>query len=109
MTYSKSKNFDRELQKAALMAKALSHPARLAILLHLAACKTCISGDISGQIPLSRTTVSQHLQELKNAGLIQGEISGVSIHYCLSPEGIQALENWFGGFLNTLKSGIASC
>ena len=84
MTYSKNHAFSTELQEIAIICKALSHPARLAILQHLSSCTSCISGDITKEIPLSRTTVSQHLQELKKANLIQGEIDGVKICYCLN-------------------------
>lgn len=83
MTYTKKELFDEELQELAELCKILSHPARIAILNHLSECETCISGDITKEIPLSRTTVSQHLQELKNAGLIQGEIDGVKVNYCI--------------------------
>lgn len=79
----KRENFDTELQDLALFAKAISHPARLAILKYLAETKTCISGDISDFIPLSRTTVSQHLKELRDMGLISGEINGLTVNYCL--------------------------
>jgi len=83
VTYNKSNIFDEDLQQLAEIAKVLNHPARLAILRYLAKCKSCISGDISNEIPLSRTTVSQHLQELKKVGLITGEIDGLKVNYCL--------------------------
>ena len=70
----KKELFENDLQEIAQFAKVISHPARLAILKYLAETKTCISGDISDHIPLSRTTVSQHLKELKSIGLIKGEI-----------------------------------
>ncbi|MBI5539130.1 MAG: winged helix-turn-helix transcriptional regulator [Bacteroidia bacterium] len=89
MTYSKNHAFSSELQEIAVICKALSHPARLAILQHLSTCTSCISGDITKEIPLSRTTVSQHLQELKKANLIQGEIDGVKICYCLNSSTIK--------------------
>ena len=76
----KKEHFDPELQELALLAKALSHPARLAILQYLAKTKTCISGNITDYIPLSRTTVSQHLKELKDLGLIQGEVDGLKVN-----------------------------
>jgi len=68
---NKSERFEDNLQELARFAKVISHPARLAILQYLADTKTCISGDISDSLPLSRTTVSQHLKELRDAGLIQ--------------------------------------
>ena len=81
--HAKTAEFDPELQELALMAKLLSHPARIAIIKLLAAQKSCISGDIANELPLSRATVCQHLQALKNAGLIKGEISGLNVNYCL--------------------------
>ena len=81
MTYDKSNSFQSELQDVARFAKVLSHPARLAILQHLAKCCTCKSGDIANELPLSRTTVSQHLQELKNLGLVKYEVDGVKVCY----------------------------
>lgn len=106
MTYTKSHRFDNDLQQLAKVARALSHPARLAILRYLAATQTCISGDISGEIPLSRTTVSQHLQELKKLGLIKGEIEGVKVNYCLSCNKIKEMVEIFNAFfaeINPIK------
>ncbi|MDZ7741107.1 MAG: metalloregulator ArsR/SmtB family transcription factor [Bacteroidota bacterium] len=82
----KKEIFSHILQEVAGIARVLSHPARLAILQYLADCNVCVSGDISREIPLSRTTVSQHLKILKNCGLIQGEIEGTRVHYCINPE-----------------------
>jgi predicted transcriptional regulator len=84
MVQSKTELFDVELQKSAEIFKAMSHPARLAILKYLAETRICITGDITDEVPLSRTTVSQHLKELKKAGLIQGTINGVRTNYCLN-------------------------
>jgi ArsR family transcriptional regulator, arsenate/arsenite/antimonite-responsive transcriptional repressor len=91
MTYTKSHRFDEDLQQLAKYAKVFSHPARLAILRYLASSQTCISGDISNEIPLSRTTVSQHLRELKSLGLIKGEINGVKVNYCISRDQIKEM------------------
>lgn len=88
----KTDQFDKELQEIAQFAKVFSHPARLMILKYLAEKKVCISGDITDEIPLSRTTVSQHLKELKNAGLIQGTIDGLKVNYCLNPDAINKLK-----------------
>ena len=85
MAYSKTDLFDSKLSTAAVLFKALAHPARIAILKYLAETKVCITGDISDELPLSRTTVTQHLTELKNAGLIQGHVDGVKVNYCLDP------------------------
>lgn len=84
MVQSKTRLFDLDLQKKAELFKALSHPARLAILKYLAETRSCITGDITDEIPLGRTTVNQHLKELKRAGLIHGTIEGVRTNYCLN-------------------------
>jgi len=94
--------FETEQQEIAALAKALSHPARVAILQFLAATPTCISGDISDFLPLSRTTVSQHLKELKSIGLIKGDVEGLKIKYCLNSEGISRLKSLFGDFLSEI-------
>jgi len=106
MTLSKNYKFDTETQKIARIAKALSHPARIAILKFLAKTKTCISGDISNEIPLSRTTVSQHLQELRKAGLIHGEIDGLKINYCLCHNTVEKCRKLFIDFLNEIDVDI---
>ena len=88
MVRSKTELFDAEMQECAELFKAVAHPARVAILKYLAETKTCVTGDISEELPLSRSTVNQHLAELKKAGLIQGAIEGVNTKYCLDPEAI---------------------
>lgn len=105
MTYNKSELFDKDLQQLSEIAKAMSHPARLAIVRYLAKCKTCISGDISNEIPLSRTTVSQHLQELKKVGLIKGEIDGLKVNYCLCESCINVIKNNFESFFREILKG----
>ncbi|MGC8864755.1 MAG: ArsR/SmtB family transcription factor [Bacteroidales bacterium] len=105
----KEENFDEELQELARFAKVISHPARLAILQHLAQTHTCISGDISDSIPLSRTTVSQHLKELREIGLIQGEVEGVKIHYCLCSENLHKFIDMFNSFFNPIKYASVEC
>ena len=86
---NKAEKFDNDLRELASFSRVISHPARLAILKYLAESRTCVSGDISDFIPLSRTTVSQHLKELRNSGLIQGEIEGTRINYCLDNSEIE--------------------
>ena len=101
--------FDKELQELATFAKVISHPARLAILKYLAETKTCISGDISDKLPLSRTTVSQHLKELRDMGLIHGEIDGLKINYCLCRPCIAEKLNLFDAFFGEIKSSEIKC
>ena len=84
MAYSKSNSFSGEDEQLADIAKALSHPARIAILKVLAARQTCICGEIVDELPLSQSTVSQHLKALKHANLIIGEIDGPRMCYCLN-------------------------
>jgi ArsR family transcriptional regulator, arsenate/arsenite/antimonite-responsive transcriptional repressor len=98
MAYAKTDLFDPKLNSAAVLFKALAHPARLAILQYLAETKVCITGDISDELPLSRTTVNQHLTELKNAGLIRGHVDGVKVNYCLDPQKICELGKVFQEF-----------
>jgi len=101
--------FDKELQELATFAKVISHPARLAILKYLAETKTCISGDISDKLPLSRTTVSQHLKELRDMGLIHGEIDGLKINYCLCGTCIAEKLILFDTFFGKIKSTGLNC
>ena len=105
----KSEVFDKELQELATFAKVISHPARLAILKYLAETKTCISGDISDMLPLSRTTVSQHLKELRDMGLIHGDIDGLKINYCLCGTCIGQKLELFERFFEKIKSVEVDC
>ncbi|MBP6643934.1 MAG: winged helix-turn-helix transcriptional regulator [Flavobacteriales bacterium] len=86
MGTAKLEEFTIRDNRVARYAKALGHPARVAILKFLIANKSCICGDIVDQLPLSQSTVSQHLKELKEAGLIQGEIEGKRVCYCIDPK-----------------------
>jgi ArsR family transcriptional regulator len=95
MTYAKTAVFTEEQQQLARMAKALAHPARVAIIQLLAGKQTCISGDIAAELPLSRTTISQHLQELKALDLIRGEIDGLTVCYCLNTELLRQVQQQF--------------
>ncbi len=84
MSQAKTDLFDNDLQELAQLFKALGHPARLQILRFLGARDTCFSGDITEIVPLGRTTVNQHIAELKKAGLIKGTIQGSKTNYCLN-------------------------
>jgi DNA-binding transcriptional ArsR family regulator len=103
MAYAKKELFCSESQQAAEFFKALAHPARLQILKYLAEIKLCITGDISENLPLSRTTVNQHLAELKKAGLIIGQISGKKTNYCLNAKAINKLKKITDTFLKDIK------
>lgn len=80
---SKSVEFSRDEQQIAAMAKALAHPARIAILKILAGLDGCMCGDIVEELPLAQSTVSQHLKQLKEVGLIKGEVDGPKVCYCI--------------------------
>jgi len=107
MTYAKLSEFTSAQQQLARVAKALAHPARVAIIELLAAKKTCISGDIAAELPLSRTTVSQHLQELKALDLIRGEIEGLTVCYCLNTELLQQVGAQFASFFTQATASPA--
>jgi ArsR family transcriptional regulator len=94
--------FEKELQAVSAYFKALGHPARLAILKYLSETKVCISGDISEELPLSRTTVNQHLKELKDLGLIRGEIEGVKVNYCLDEQKIRQMKKYMMSYLDII-------
>jgi DNA-binding transcriptional ArsR family regulator len=93
---------DPVVVRSAEIAKALGHPARIAILKLLADRTTCFCGDITEILPLAQSTVSQHLKALKNAGLITGEVEGVRTCYCLNPEGIKELQTLLSGLSGEL-------
>ena len=110
MTTPKLELFSKDLQAAAVLFKALSHPARIAILKYLAETKICMTGNITRELPLGRTTVNQHLAELKDAGLIKGEISGTKVKYCLDSRKITELKDRFSEFMEQLECcGDSAC
>ena len=109
MVTAKTTLFNESLQVKANLFKALAHPARLQILQFLAETKTCISGDISEELPLGRTTVNQHLKELKNVGLIQGQVEGVKTNYCLDYVKIEEMKNLLGSFLDEFETPDNFC
>ncbi len=106
---NKSEKFDGSLQELARFSKVISHPARLAILKYLAETKSCVSGDISDYLPLSRTTVSQHLKELRDIGLIHGQIDGLKINYCLCTNEIEKYIEIFETFFEPVRNSKINC
>lgn len=108
-TDRKTQLFDKELNHSARLFRTLSHPARLRILKFLAETNTCITGDISEDLPLGRTTVNQHLAELKDADLITGHVEGVKTRYCLNIDKIAELKNTLEGFLSSLDINEYHC
>ena len=102
---SKKKNaFEPEDIKLAEFAKALAHPARIAIMKKLAEQNVCICGEIVDVIPLAQATVSQHLKELKNAGLIQGTVDGLKSCYCINPKAIEGFDKLLGKLFKKLDN-----
>lgn len=99
MGLSKTEEFSKEQNEIAAIAKVLGHPARIAILQYLSEKKSCVCGDIVDELPLSQSTVSQHLKELKKAGLIKGEIEGPSVCYCIDTKTITKANKLLGNLL----------
>jgi ArsR family transcriptional regulator len=92
MGTTKTDHFSEDQNRLALIFKALGHPARVAILEHLARVNACICNDIVDELPLAQPTVSQHLKELRSAGLIKGTVEGKAICYCIDPAGLALLQ-----------------
>lgn len=99
MGISKTEIFNLEQNQIASFAKVLGHPARVAILQHLFAQNTCICSNLVNEIGLAQPTISQHLKELKNSGLIQGNIEGKSICYCINQEKWEEMQQLLNHFL----------
>ncbi|HYE54438.1 MAG TPA: metalloregulator ArsR/SmtB family transcription factor [Chitinophagaceae bacterium] len=109
MGATKSEEFSVKDNRLAKYAKALAHPARIAILRLLASKATCQCGDIVDELPLSQSTVSQHLKELKEAGLIKGEIEGAKVCYCIDDREWKAAQAWINQFFNSYNGCIGNC
>lgn len=88
-----------EQRKIARFAKAMGHPVRMFVLEYLSKQSCCYSGDLSQQLPIAKSTLSQHLKELKNAGLIQGEIESPKIKYCINKENWKEAQNLFKKYM----------
>jgi DNA-binding transcriptional ArsR family regulator len=108
MGTTKTEEFTVRDNKIAKYAKALGHPARIAILRFLAKKESCVCGDIVDELPLSQSTVSQHLKELKGVGLIKGDIEGKSVCYCID-EKVWAEAKYYLGFLFESYTTIKNC
>ncbi|WP_299177241.1 metalloregulator ArsR/SmtB family transcription factor [uncultured Chryseobacterium sp.] len=103
MGVTKTDFFTEKQNKLAIIAKALGHPARIAIVEYLLKVNECICGDIVNELPLAQPTVSQHLKELKNAGLIKGNIEGNSICYCIDEEAFEIINVFFSNVISKVK------
>ncbi len=109
MGVTKTDFFTDRQNSIASMAKAMGHPARIAIIEHLLKVNTCICGDIVNELPLAQPTISQHLKELKNAGLIKGSIEGNTICYCIDEKAMDKLQSYFGNISAKLKTKNNCC
>lgn len=109
MGITKSEEFTVKDNKLALISKALGHPARIAILKYLLKKESCICGDIVDVLPLSQSTVSQHLKELKNAGLIQGEIEGAKTCYCIDAKEWENAKKLLNDLFSSFTPGKNCC
>ena len=105
MGITKSHIFTSKDNKLARYAKALGHPARISILKLLIKKQACICGDIVDELPLSQSTVSQHLKELKDAGLIKGDIDGAKVCYCIDEKEWQYARTWLNQLFDSYKGG----
>jgi DNA-binding transcriptional ArsR family regulator len=110
MGVTKSEIFSDKQNKLAAMMKALAHPARIAIIQHLLKANACICGDLVGELGLAQPTISQHLKELKTAGLIQGTIEGTSVCYCIDAKTWANYQKEFGTLFAAYKgNGNCNC
>ncbi|MPM07953.1 hypothetical protein SDC9_54264 [bioreactor metagenome] len=95
MGATKTEHYTDQQNQIATITKALGHPARIAIIEYLLKVNACICNDIVDELPLAQSTVSQHLKELKNAGLIKGNIEGNAVCYCIDDTTFEILKNYF--------------
>ena len=109
MGATKTSHFSDKQNKIAIILKALAHPARIAIIEYLLKVDTCICGDIVNELPLAQPTVSQHLKELKNAGLIQGDIEGNSICYCINEKALEIIQKYFTSLSARIEKKKINC
>jgi predicted transcriptional regulator len=109
MGLTKTEIFTEKQNKLAQMMKALAHPARIAIIQHLIKTQACVCGDLVDELGLAQATISQHLKELKTAGLIQGTIDGTSVCYCIDPKAWKLYKEAFDSFFVAFKNKDGCC
>lgn len=109
MGASKNEGFTEQQNRLSNLFKALAHPARVAIVEHLLSVKTCVCGELVDELPLAQSTISQHLKELKHAGLIRGTVVGPSVCYCLCEEAIEELHDFLKRTIETLTLQQKDC
>ncbi|MFY0254789.1 ArsR/SmtB family transcription factor [Chitinophaga sp. 30R24] len=109
MGATKTDLFTKQQNDIAMMAKALAHPARIAILQYLVKKNACVCGDLVEELGLAQATTSQHLKELKTAGIIQGSIEGASVCYCINPKVWKQYKNLFNSFFKDIELKNSCC
>lgn len=109
MGATKTEHYTEKQNQLATLAKALGHPARIAILDFLLKVDTCICGDIVNELPLAQPTISQHLKELKNAGLIKGNIEGNAICYCIDETALEILQDYLRTISTKIEMKKSNC
>ena len=109
MGATKTDLFTKKQNELAAMAKALAHPARIAILQHLVKANACVCGSLVAELGLAQPTISQHLKELKQVGLIQGTIEGTSVCYCINPKVWLQYKEFFTLFFKELPDNQSCC
>jgi DNA-binding transcriptional ArsR family regulator len=109
MGVTKTENFTEEQNSIAQLAKVLGHPARIAILQQIIKQDTCICGDLVTEIRLAQATISQHLKELKNSGIIKGSIEGTTVCYCIDQDNWKHIQQTFSSFFNIEVNNKTNC
>lgn len=109
MGVSKTEQFTQKENRLAVYAKAIAHPARVSILHFLSSKNDCVCGHIVDELPLSQSTVSQHLKELKQIGFIQGEIEGAKTCYCINDDEIEKAKKAIVQFFDEIKTRRRCC
>ena len=109
MENDKNKEYTFDNEQLARFAKAMGHPARITILQFLASIDSCYFGDIHNELPIAKATVSQHLKELKDAGLIQGEIEMPKVKYCIHRQNWEKAQAYFETFFTAQPEKKSCC
>lgn len=109
MGLTRTEIFTSQQNELAVLLKAMAHPARIAILQQIISANACICGDLVEELGLAQATISQHLKELKNAGIIQGTIDGVKVCYCIEPKAWALLAKLFGEFMGSYVDPKGCC
>ncbi len=109
MGATKTEIYTKDQNQLAMLLKAIAHPARIAILQYIIEADACICGDLVEELGLAQATISQHLKELKKAGLIQGTIEGTSVCYCIEPKTWGKLQNELNGLFRSFPVSKTCC